>query len=57
MSTLPMSVSCETAEYLPGKIHMLVYGNTVMSASSALEVAGYLQLEHHTEDPDIAQYP
>ncbi len=56
MSTLPMSVSSETAEYLPGKIHMLVYGNTVMSASYALEVAKYLQLEHNTENPDIAAY-
>ena len=56
MSTLPMSVSSETAEYLPGKIYMLLYGNTTTSTSHALEVARYLQLEHHVEDPDIAQY-
>ena len=56
MSTLPMSVSSETAEYLPGKIYMLVYGNTPTSASYALEVAKYLQLEHNTENPDIAEY-
>ena len=39
MSTMPMSVLCETAEYLPGKICMLVYGNRSTSASYALEVA------------------
>ena len=56
MSTLPMSVSCETAEYLPGKIKMLVYGNTSISASYALEAAKYLQLEHNVENPKIAEY-
>ena len=56
MSTMPMSVACETAEYLPGKIKMLVYGNMPESASNALEVAKYLQLEHNTENPDIAEY-
>ena len=35
---------------------MLVYGNTVISASYALEVAKYLQLEHNVENPDIASY-
>lgn len=56
MSILPMSVSCETAEYLPGRIKMLVYGNTSISASYGLEVARYLQLEHNVENPDIAEY-
>lgn len=56
MATMPMAVSCETAEYLPGGIRMLVYGNTVISASFALEVAKYLQLEHNVENPDIASY-
>ncbi|MCR5793903.1 MAG: hypothetical protein K6G61_00975 [Solobacterium sp.] len=56
MSTMPMSVCCETAEYLPGTIHMLVYGNSSGSASYALEVAKYLQLEHRTEDPAFAKY-
>ena len=56
MSFMPMSVSCETAEYLPGKIHMLVYGNMASSTSNALEVARYLQLEHNVENPDIVKY-
>ena len=56
MSFMPMSVSCETAEYLPGKIHMLVYGNRASSTSNALEVAKYLQLEHNVENPDIVKY-
>ena len=56
MSTLQMSVACETAEYLPGKIKMLVYGNMTTSASYAIEVAKYLQLEHNVENPDIAEY-
>ena len=56
MSFMPMSVSCETAEYLPDKIHMLVYGNMDSSTSNALEVARYLQLEYNTENPDIAKY-
>ena len=56
MSTMPMSVACETAEYLPGKIYMLVYANKSTSASYALEVARYLQLEHNVENPDIAKY-
>ena len=56
MSFMPMSVSCETAEYLPGKIHMLVYGNKASSTSNALEVARYLQLEHNVENPDIVKY-
>lgn len=56
MSTMPMSVSCETAEYLPGRISMLIYGNRSVSASYALEVARYLQLEHNVENPDIAEY-
>ena len=56
MSFMPMSVSCETAEYLPGKIYMLVYGNKATSTSNALEVAKYLQLEHNVENPDIAKY-
>lgn len=56
MSFMPMSVSCETADYLPGRIHMLVYGNKASSTSNALEVARYLQLEHNTENPDIVKY-
>ncbi len=56
MTTLQMSIACETAEYLPGTIHMLVYGNTATSASNGLEVARYLQLEHNVENPDIARY-
>ena len=56
MSFMPMSVSCETAEYLPGKIHMLIYGNMASSTSNALELARYLQLEHNVENPDIAKY-
>ncbi|MBR2811686.1 MAG: hypothetical protein IKD69_09930 [Solobacterium sp.] len=56
MSFMPMSVSCETAEYLPGKIYMLVYGNRDSSTSYALEVASYLQIEHNTENPDIVKY-
>ena len=56
MSFMPMSVSCETAEYLPDEIHMLVYGNRASSTSNALEVARYLQLEHNVENPDIAKY-
>ena len=56
MSFMPMSVSCETAEYLPGRIHMLVYANKASSTSNALEVARYLQLEHNTENPDIVKY-
>lgn len=56
MAFMPMAVSCETAEYLPGKIHMLVYGNMASSTSNALEVAKYLQLEHNVENPDIAKY-
>ena len=56
MSTMQMSVACETAEYLPGKIKMLVYGNMASSASYALEVGKYLQLEHNVENPDIASY-
>ena len=56
MSTMPMAVSCETAEYMCGKINMLVYGNMSTSASYALEVARYLQLEHNVENPDIAGY-
>ena len=56
MTTMPMSVSCETAEYLPGSIHMLIYGNKTTSTSYALEVAKYLQLEHNVENPDIAEY-
>ena len=56
MTFMPMSVSCETAEYLPDKIHMLVYGNRASSTSNALEVARYLQLEHNVENPDIAKY-
>ena len=35
---------------------MLVYGNMSTSASYALEVARYLQLEHNVENPDIAKY-
>lgn len=56
MATMTMAVSCETAEYLPGKIDMLLYGNTAKSASYALEVAKYLQLEHNVENPEIAAY-
>ena len=56
MSTLHMAIACETAEYLPGKIMMLVYGNKAMSASNGLELAKYLQLEGNTDDPDIAEY-
>ena len=56
MSTMPMSISCETAEYLSGKIKMLVYGNMSVSTSYALEMARYLQLEHNTENPDIVKY-
>ena len=56
MSTMMMSVSCETAEYLPGPIYVLLYGNTEGSASNALEIAKYLQLEHKTEDPEVAKY-
>ena len=56
MSTMPLAVSCETAEYLSGPIHMLVYGNRATSTSYALEVAKYLQLEGTVEDPSIAFY-
>ena len=56
MSFMPMSVSCETAEYLHDRIHMLVYGNKASSTSNALEVARYLQLEHNAENPDIVKY-
>jgi hypothetical protein len=56
MSTMPMSVSSETAEYLPGEIDMLVYGNKTTSTSYELEVAKYLQLEHNVESPNIAKY-
>ena len=56
MSTLQLSVSCESSEYLPGRIVMLVYGNWDMSASNGLELAKYLQLEHRTDDPLAAEY-
>ena len=56
MSTMPMSILCETAEYLPGEIDMLVYGNMSTSTSYALEVARYLQLEHTVENPEVAKY-
>ena len=56
MSTMPMAVSCETAEYLPGKIKMLVYGNKTSSVSYVLEEARYLQLKNNVENPDIAEY-
>lgn len=56
MTTLQMSVACESSEYLPGRIMMLVYGNWEMSASNGLEIAKYLQLEHNTDNPDIAEY-
>ena len=56
MTTLQMAVACESAEYLPGRIMMLVYGNWDMSASNGLEVGKYLQLEHRTDDPDAAWY-
>ena len=56
MSTLPMAVSCETAEYMSGKIWMLVYDNAEASASNAIEVARFLQLENNVENPEIARY-
>ena len=56
MSTMQLSVSCETAEYLSGKIALLLYGNTAKSTSYCLEVAKYLQLQHTVENPDIASY-
>lgn len=56
MTTMQMSVGAETAEYLPGAIEMLVYGNTADSTSYCLEVAQYLQLQHNTENPAVASY-
>ena len=56
MTTMQMSVGTETAEYLPGAIKMLVYGNTASSTSYCLEVAQYLQLQHNTSNPDVASY-
>ena len=56
MTTMQMSVGAETAEYLPGAIEMLVYGNTADSTSYCLEVAQYLQLQHNVANPDVASY-
>ena len=56
MTTMQMSVGAETAEYLPGAIEILVYGNTADSTSYCLEVAQYLHLQHNTENPDVASY-
>ena len=56
MSALPMSVECETAEYIEGPIKVLLYNNTEDSASCFLEIAKYLMLKHNTQNPDIAEY-
>lgn len=56
MSAMPMSVGAETAEYLPGRIEVLLYNNTETSTSYCLEIAKYLMLEETTEKPEIVNY-
>ena len=56
MTFLPMSVSCETPEYLHGRIAMILYGNWDMSPSNGLELAKYLQAEHTVNDPRKAEF-
>lgn len=56
MSTLPMSVGAETAEYLQGPIEVLLYNNTETSTSYCLEMAKYLQVPHTIEDADVASF-
>ena len=56
MTTMPMCVGAETAEYLPSPILTLLYGNTADSISNCIEIAQYLQLQHNVENPEIALY-
>lgn len=56
MTTLPMSIGAETAEYLPGPILVLLYGNTTKSISYRVEISQFLQLQHNVENPEIASY-
>ena len=56
MATLPMCIGAETAEYLPGPILLLLYGNTTNSISYRVEVAQFLQLQHNAENSEIASY-
>lgn len=56
MSTLPMSVGAETAEYMQGPIEVLLYNNTETSASYCLEMPRYMQLTHTVEDEELANY-
>ena len=56
MSAMPMSVGAETAEYLAGRIEVLLYNNTEDSTSYCLEIAKYLMLEETTEKSEIVNY-
>ncbi len=56
LTTMAMSYSAEKAEYLSGKIAVMLYNITETSTSYGCELASFVQKEGTTDNPDAVEY-